>query len=170
MLVLLNGPPASGKSTLAARWVEERPLALNLDLDRLWTMLGGWAADLTATGLAARELALAMARVQLDAGRDVIVPQYLGRPGFIDQLAAVGGSGFRHVVLLPPFEVVSARFHARTGHPVAAAGQANFSGPDELRTMYDRLVALARSRPDAEVVELADEPVDAVLAKLRSRL
>ncbi|MEE9417560.1 MAG: AAA family ATPase [Acidimicrobiales bacterium] len=42
VLVFLNGPPASGKSTLAARFVEQRPLALNLDVDVVRAMLGRW--------------------------------------------------------------------------------------------------------------------------------
>lgn len=33
MLILLNGPPARGKSTLAAHFVDHRQMALNLDLD-----------------------------------------------------------------------------------------------------------------------------------------
>lgn len=33
MLVLLNGPPASGKSTIAQRLVDSRSLSLNLDID-----------------------------------------------------------------------------------------------------------------------------------------
>ena len=169
MLVLLNGPPAAGKSTVARRWVADRPLALNLDLDALWLMLGQWDADLTATGLAARDLGLAMCRVQLDAGRDVIVPQYLGRPEFIDQLAAVAGDGFRHVVLLPPFHVVEARFAGRTDHAVAVAGRSRFEGPDELRRMYDRLVELARMRPDAAVIELTGaDTIDDASEKLRA--
>jgi hypothetical protein len=33
ILILLNGPPASGKSTIAQRFVNTHPLALNLDID-----------------------------------------------------------------------------------------------------------------------------------------
>lgn len=167
MLILLNGPPASGKSTLARRWVEDHPLALNLDLDVLWPLLGHWQDDLHATGTTARELALAMVEVQLRADRGVIVPQFLARPEFIDELAAVGGSRFRHVVLLPPFEVVRDRFSSRTAHPVAEAGLQHFDGPDELRLMYDRLVDLTASRPEVELLELTgDETAEQAYQRL----
>jgi chloramphenicol 3-O-phosphotransferase len=43
-LVLLNGAPSTGKSTLARLYAERHPLTLALDLDLLRAMLGGWLA------------------------------------------------------------------------------------------------------------------------------
>jgi predicted kinase len=86
MLVLLNGPPASGKSTLATRLVESRPLALNLDIDVVRGLLGAWIDVPADAGLAARALAVSMARTHLAAGHDVFVPQFLGRVDFITEL------------------------------------------------------------------------------------
>ena len=68
MLVFLTGAPGSGKSTLARLLVDERPLALLLDLDTLRSQLGDWRADPTAAGVRARHLALATARAQLEKG------------------------------------------------------------------------------------------------------
>jgi predicted kinase len=34
-MILLNGPPSCGKSTLARRYAQEHPLSLNLDVDRI---------------------------------------------------------------------------------------------------------------------------------------
>ena len=39
-LVLINGAPASGKSTLARMYADEHPLTLALDIDVLRAMLG----------------------------------------------------------------------------------------------------------------------------------
>lgn len=41
-LVLINGAPASGKSTLAQMYVDEHPLTLALDIDVVRAMLGRW--------------------------------------------------------------------------------------------------------------------------------
>jgi hypothetical protein len=149
--------------------VDDHPLALNLDLDQLWLSLGRWREDPHATGLAARALALAMASTQLAADRSVIVPQYLGRPEFVDQLGAVGGDRFRHVVLLPPLALLGRRLEQRAPHPIAELGLGH-GGPGELEGMYHRLVELAAER-GATVIELSgDEDIDSSYQLLTAAL
>ena len=89
VLILLNGPPAIGKSTIAQHFVESRPLTLNLDIDVIRGLLGDWLDAPVDAGVAARVLALAMAETHLNSGRDVIVPQFLGRVDFLEELAQV---------------------------------------------------------------------------------
>jgi hypothetical protein len=60
-------------------------------------MLGAWLDRPTEAGLIARSMAIEVARVQLLADRDVIVPQYLGRIEFVrqlEQLARQTGAAF----------------------------------------------------------------------------
>ena len=179
-LLLLNGFPGAGKSTLARRYVADHAMALCLDVDRLRAQLGGWQHDPDAAGLAARELALVMARTHLAAGHDVVVPQFLGRRRFVDQLqqaAAEAGASFHHVVLLDDRENALRRFHERTGRAEEVAhveaGRLVAAGGEELlHRMYDALLAIARECSPVVTVPTRDGDVDgayrAVLATLGS--
>lgn len=152
-LLLLNGPPGIGKSTLARRYAADRPLTLCLDVDVVRAMLGQWERHEREAGMLAREIAVAAARVHLDAGHDVVVPQYLGRVEFVTRLEEVAAevrATFVEVVLMDERDEAIER----------AAG---IEGVGE---MYDRLVAMLASRPRAIVVDTMDSAVDEAYERL----
>ena len=125
-LIVLNGPPGIGKSTLARRFVEEHPLALCLEQDVVRGLVGGWSTRETESGLLARELCLAMARTHLLQGNDVIVPQFVAIPGYLDRLADVArsvGASYVECLLLDEAEEAERRFHARINDPLWAEHQ-----------------------------------------------
>ncbi len=163
VLVLLNGPPASGKSTIAQRFVESRPLSLNLDIDVVRGMLGGWLDDPSTAGLTARSLALVMAEAHLVAGRDVIVPQFLGRTDFIDQLAGVAdrcAATFVETALWIDRSSAITAFADRRAAPTtqahddAAALVDSAKHDDPVGRMYDAFVGVLEQRPATRRVEV----------------
>ncbi len=126
-MVLLNGMPAVGKSTLAYRLIQRRPMALNLDIDIIRHQIGHWLSRPTEAGLASRAMARSMAEIHLSAGFDVVVPQFLGRPGFIGELADVArsaGASFSHILLETSLEQAVEMFERR---------QAESNKPDSCR-------------------------------------
>jgi len=115
-MIVLNGPPGCGKSTLARMYAEDHPLALNLDIDRIRSLIGRWRDDPHAAGLLAREIALAAARAHLAAGHDVVIPQFLGRLAFLEQaeqVARQAGASFHEIVLLDSKDNAIRRFEQR---------------------------------------------------------
>jgi predicted kinase len=161
-LILVNGPPGVGKSTVAQRYVDAHPGVLNLDIDRIRRLIGGWRDVPVTAGGSARVLALAMARAHLMAGHDVVIPQYLGRLAFIERLEALArevGAAFVEVVLLAGRDEVQRRFAARTQGPAvdpvhldARSLVDQAGGTTALGAMYDRLLGLLPARPGARVV------------------
>ncbi len=164
-LILLNGPPACGKSTLARMFADRHPLALDLDIDRVRDLLGAWRDHAGPAGLLARDIALAAARTHLTSGYDVIVPQLLARPRFIEQaeaLAAELGCAFHEIVLIDSRENALRRFVLRDGEGVL--------DPAELAAMYDRLTALMATRPAVRFVHSHEGEIERTYAEFSSVL
>jgi len=160
-LLLINGLPGSGKSTLAQRYVADRPLSLCLDIDVVRGLLGNWLGQPLEAGLMARRVALTMAQVVLGEGRDVVVPQFLGRPGFIDELEDLArrlAVEFVEVVLLDEVEVAVARLAQRAAGPMTGAQRDAHvlldrdGGLSAVAEMHHRLQGVLAERPGARRV------------------
>ncbi len=177
-LVLVNGLPGSGKSSLARRHAEEHPLTLVLDVDIVRGLLGAWMKEPTRAGLLARDLALAMARTHLRGGRDVVVPQFLARLDFVEQLASLAAeldARFVEIALVVDPSLAARRLVQRALHPLrpedsdAAALLARQGGPDSLRDLQAQLETVLTARPDTHRLASGGDP-DSVLVALRQVL
>ena len=176
-LIHLNGPPGIGKSTLSALYTDRHPGTLNLDIDSLHRLVGGWQDPENRTHDVLRPVALAMASTHLAGGRDVIVPQYLARLDEIESFEKVAdeqGAEFCEIVLLGGKAESIARFVRRKDD--SAWGEHNRrlvelqGGSAMLAAMYDQLMDIVELRPSAVVVRSEPDAVEDTYALLTQAL
>lgn len=174
-LIHLNGPPGIGKSTVARLYADEHPGVLNLDIDELRPLIGGSRSDFGGTGALVRPMAMSMAQTHLSSGRDVIMPQYLGRLSEIEKFAAIAHSGARafvEIVLMDAKERAIDRFARRSRqaaepwHTHAAEVVESTGGAALLDSMYDALADVVRQRPNALVLASEEGAPDRTYADM----
>jgi adenylate kinase family enzyme len=163
--MLINGPPASGKSTLARRYVDDHERAALVEVDTLRMTLPNWEKD-EATRLVARDLAGAEVVEHLSAGRDVVMAQYFGRLGYIvllEDVAREHGATFVEVILAASEPLAIDRFRARRRamtergehHPERDVADDDVEA--FILEAVERLTRLPTARPETRIVPVALE-------------
>ena len=127
--------------------------------------LPNWEED-EATRLAARDLAGAAVVEGLGAGRDVVLPQYFGRLGYIvllEDAARAHGATFVEVILATGAATAIERFRARR-RAMAERGERH---PDRdiadheteafILDAVERLTRLPTARPESRVIPIEPE-------------
>jgi predicted kinase len=137
------------------------------------------AGRATRGGFAGRAVALAAARTHLVAGHDVVIPQFVARAQFIqqiEQLAGDVGAEFHEIVLLDSKDEVLRRFAERSrvaGDPAHVQAQQmlqRHGGAAALSAMYDRLVDLIATRPAAKVIRSVDGAEELTYQRILAQL
>ena len=173
-LVLINGAPGSGRSTMAQALAQDREMTLAVDVDTIKHSLGRWDEDPAASGLHARRVSLALAEEHLSAGYDVVLWQYLARVSFIEDLAALAerlDARFFEFVLDIDAPTLANRIALRASEPDRPEHMVNdrLVGPQDASRFVESMETLRQIRPRSVWVD-ARRSHSSTLDLLRSAL
>jgi predicted kinase len=101
-LILLEGFAGSGKTTIAKRYIDEHPLAMNLEGDELITMVGQWLQHEDEARVLVFALSKAMVTTCLESGKDIVVPYLPTHPDHardFEHIAHKVGATFCEIIL-----------------------------------------------------------------------
>jgi predicted kinase len=157
-VILINGAPGAGKSTIAHLLAQRSHLTLALDVDNIKHALGQWDVDAATAGLRARQLALAMAADHIAAGHDVVLGQYLARTDFIIQLEDLARSTtatFWEFVLMVDADTIAARLGQRARRPERPehAVNARLVSPGDAPDLVRSMELLIARRPSSILID-----------------
>lgn len=168
-LIILTGSPGMGKSTLSQRYIDEHPMALNLDIDKVWWMLGQWQESRPASSEQKMRLAYVMADTHLLYGYDVIVAQHMDSLEPYRQFERIADKHAAKLIEIVLFnsedEAVDRcvergkRSGYKTGFRPGGILESE-GGEAKIRKMYQEVIRLARSRPSTVWLRPVIDEVD----------
>lgn len=174
-LILINGNPGMGKSTLAERYVQEYPLTLNLDVDVIWHMLGHWQERLAESHRLKLGHAYVLADAHLREGYDVIVPDLMETTEQQENFARIArarGALFHEIALISDKETAIERCKARARRLGYAdgfrpGGVLDTHGRElRLAEMYDNMLAATALRKDTIIIAPVEGDIDGTYRQL----
>ena len=159
----LNGPPGIGKSTVASAFADRHAGVLNLDIDQVTTLIGGWSDSFSDSFGLAIHLAAAMARAHLASGHDVIMPQMMTNVNAaeladFESAAAAAGAEYCQLLLTARVETSVERCteRAKAGDPrqdVISKVIAENGGRDFLRDLHAQVAQFTTGRQPHAVID-----------------
>lgn len=174
-LIILNGAPGAGKSTLAERYADEHPLTLRMDIDEIRRLISHWRELNEASGPMSKHMAAAMVRIHLQSGHDVIVPQIYRKAEYLEELEQIArevGANFYEILLFTEKDEAIRRFierNKREGYPTGfrPGGITDRGGREQkLASMYDEMMAVVAQRPNTIRIQSIQNDIDGTYRQL----
>ena len=172
-LILLNGFAASGKTTLAKKYIDEHPLALLIEGDELVVSMGQWLAHNDQARALVYELTKSMIDVQLQSGHDVILPYLVLDSDHAAQFRSIAdrhNADFYNIYLYSNRSVAIDRLRRRGTWGEAGADPVGDKDMPKINELYDAMEQALQRQADVKTIDPNGRPADQTYGLLKQLL
>lgn len=162
-LIILNGPPGVGKSTLATRLAEKVPGTEIIEIDVLRRTIPEYREHRKESILAAYNLALAALKEHFSQGRSVIVDKAAFFPETVDRFVETGklcGAEIFEFFIFADKSTIQARADARGYRPGGLLTR------ERVGEKWDEADAFCKQRPQATLIDTFHLTMDQVFEEV----
>jgi predicted kinase len=166
-LIILNGPPGVGKSTIAVRLHQELPSSVLIDVDELRRSIPDYKERRQESLLLAYEKTAEAIGDLLKRGQSVIIDKSISQSDTLDSLIEVGkryDAEIYEFLLFADKSTVQARADERGYRPGSLLTR------ERVGEQWDKADMLRKERPEAIVIDTAHASVEDVLSTIAKKI
>lgn len=168
-LIVVNGFAASGKTTIAKKYIAEHSMAMTLEADAIVDNIGNWTSHQEEVRQLTFELTKAMLRAYLPSGHDVILPYLVTNIDEVQEfesIAAACNANYYEFVLHNERADAIARLLKRGKWGEETSPPLTEQDMPEIEDLMDRMESAVKKRPQAIKIWLKGQDPDATYAQL----
>ncbi len=162
-LIMLGGFAASGKSTIAERYISDHPLALCVEGDEIITKLGQWRSHIKEAVESKFSLTACMATTHLRVGYDVILPFLLGNEShaeMYENLATEAGADFFEFYIYDKKDEAIKRLLARGSWGETGLPPITQEDLPRIERLYEEMIEAVAKRPNMITIESTEGDIE----------
>lgn len=167
-LIILYGFAASGKTTIARKYVDSHPLAMMIEGDELIAMMGDWRKFEKEARKLVYEHTCSIVKNQLHAGYDIVLPYLLTDVTEIDSFKKIANDAecsLHEIYLDADKEVAIARLLKRGRWGEVGSPLLTEQDRPEMESLFDTMNNEMSKVPEAISIEIVEDDIESTYQK-----
>ena len=168
-LILINGFNASGKTTIAKKYVADHSLAMAIEADAFVDNIGDWTNHRDEVRDLAFELTKAMIRAYLPSGHDVVLPYIVTAAEEVEAFESIArecDADYYEVILYNERADAIAKLHERGKWGGVSSPLITEKDSPIIEKDFARMQAALEKRPNAKKISLKGNSPDTTYRQL----
>lgn len=168
-LIVLNGFAASGKTTIAKKYIAEHSLAMALEADCLVDNIGDWINHRKEVRQLSFELTKAILQTYLQSGHDVILPYLVTEDEEVEAFESIAracNADYYEIILHNKRDEAIARLLKRGRWGEASSPTLTKKDLPEIETVIDKMESVVKNRPNTIKIQIKDQTPEATYSQV----